>query len=157
MSDAWGYEEDEQGQPDNDYQGPKPLRDAYNKMKQKNADLEARLDAIEKQSKQNEVRTVFQTLGVDPGIAANYTGENTPEAISSWVDNMRTAFGGTATSATPTPPPEPTLSQDTQSQYQRMNEAGQSGAPLTNAEAVMASIRDAQSVNDIISAWKNIH
>jgi hypothetical protein len=157
MSDAWGLDDDNYDSGDQPVgDGPKPLRDAYKAQKEKNAALEARLAALEAATQKAQAQSVFQTLGVDPNVAAMYSGEPDPEKIKGWVDNMRAAFGGTATTAPPVST-EPVLSADAQAQYQRLSEAGQGGTPLGNAEAALASIKDARSTEDLLAAWKNIH
>lgn len=155
MSDAWDFDEDvTNGQADNDNAGPKPLRDAYKKAVKDNADLLARLEKIEQAQAQSQVADVFRNLGVDPAVATSYKGDTTSEAIESWVNNMRTAFGGAPSAGAPASPPA--LDADTQSAYQRTVEAGQNAPALGTADAAMASVKDAKNMNELLAAWNNI-
>ena len=43
-----------------------------------------------------------------------------------------------------------------QAQLQQMNNAGQQGSPLGNAEAAAGRVNDANSIQDLISAWTTL-
>lgn len=152
----WGF--DESGNPiqdDNNSNGPKALRDAYDKQKERNDALEAQLNALKAEVTQQRVSSVFESLGV-PGAASQYKGDADPEKIKEWVTTMQSVFGGTGAPAPIDNAPQVTLQGDAAAELQRMNEAGVQGVPLGNAEAAHGRVNDANNIQDLINAWKTM-
>lgn len=152
----WGFDDTQNGnQGDPNMSGPKALRDAYDAMKKQNADLQAGLMAIQKDLRDQKLASTFEALGV-PGAATLYQGEADPAKISEWVNTMKQTFGG-ATQGTPeaTPTvPSDALQGDALAQFQRLNEAGQSGNPLGTMEQAVANVNDAHDLNGLLAAMK---
>lgn len=159
----WGFDEDndDAGQGSNHTDGPKALRDAYEAMKKRNEELDAKLTGFLKGQEKQKLATVFQSLGA-PGAENLYQGEADPEKAKAWVETMRGVFGGSnAQGVTPVadsiPAANPGLEAPVQEQFQRMTEAGQSGTPTGNMDAAQASIGDASNINDLIAAFDRMN
>lgn len=159
MSDNWGFDDNgNMNQDPNNMNGPKALREAYDKQKERNDKLQADFDSLRAELTQQKVSSVFNELGV-PGAASLYKGEAEPEAIKQWVTAMQSTFGGSgapAPSNSVEPPAAPLMDGDTAAQFQRMQEAGTQGVPLGNAEAAFGRVNDASSTQDLINAWKTL-
>lgn len=155
----WGNENEEfnenQGQ-QTPSGGPKPLRDAYAAQKARADALEARLAALEVQNKQATVGNLLQAQGVSPTLAKHYTGENTVEAVTQYVNDVRTALG-VAPVQPPAAPVVPTLDPNGQAQYQQMMQAGQGGTPQGTMDAALSSVNGAQSLDDLFAAFQTVN
>lgn len=151
MNGAWGNEND-------DPQGEAPkadgLRGYIKSLEEKNKAAEQRLMAIEAKLNAATVADLFESQGAPRSAAKFYSGEPDPEKVTAFVNDMRSAFGGTAPAQTDTT--EPVLNSDIQNQYQRMNEAGQGGAPVGNADAAKGELSAATSTADLIAAMANL-
>lgn len=101
----------------------------------------------------------FESLGIKPTVASLYNGEANPDAIKSWVSDMRSAFGGAA------PEPgdqgsasqnqaEPVLNGDQQRQYRDMVEAGQTSDTNTLTD-LNARLAQATSRDELHQIWKS--
>lgn len=156
----WGYEgNDGTGQGnDNELNGPKALRDAYEAMKRQNEELNQKLTSFLEEQAAAKMATVFESLGV-PGAQAVYQGPNDPQKAKEWVETMRSTFGGQQGGTPPVveEPVVPTLPPSMQAQFERMTEAGQVGVPAGNFEAAQASINDASTSADIIAAFQRMN
>lgn len=153
MNDSWGYEDNANTEQGNNFDGPKPLRDAYNALKKQNEDLNQKLTGFLERESKRELASVFESLGV-PGAATIYQGEPDPEKAKAWVESMRGVFGtGSAQGIDPTPA-APAISQDQQAALQRMTDAGQDGVPMGNMEAAVSAVGSANSINDLIAAFQ---
>jgi len=125
--------------------------------------LEGKLKAIETeraQEKANAEKAVktatFESLGIKPTVASLYNGEANPDAIKSWVNDMRGAFGGAAPEhgdqgQASQNQAQPGLTGDQQQQYQRMVESGQSSDTntLTDLNARLAQATDRDQLRQI--------
>lgn len=155
----WGYEDSDTSQATNsESNGPKALRDAYDALKQQNKDLQDGLATIRQDLTRQKVQSALGTLGVSPEAASHYTGEPDADKISDWVTSMRSVFGAGEISHAPntTDTPAVTLKGDAAAQLQRMNESGQTGSPLGNADAAMGRVGDASNMQELIDAWKTM-
>lgn len=156
----WGYEDNDgtQAGDDNEMNGPKALREAYKQLKIQSEQTNQMLQELLNEKKQNQLRTVFDSLGV-PEAAKVYQGDADPEKAKAWVDSMRSVFGGQG--VTPggqeQAPAAPTLPPSMQAQFERMNQAGQDGAPLGNVEAAQAAVNDATDLQGLLNSFKNMH
>lgn len=153
MNDAWGY--DENNQDPNLNNGPKPLRDAYEKQKQANEDLMKRLAALEAQAAQNTAADIIESQGVARSAAKYYKGEANPEQVTAWVNDIRNAFG-----VAPTPVEQvvqPVLNTDDQAKYQKILNAGSNGAPVGNMDAAMADVMSATSTAERVAAFNRLN
>ena len=151
----WGFENDDNsGLDNNNLNGPKALRDAYDAMKQQNKDLADGLAAIQKDLRIAKLASTFEALGV-PGAASLYQGDADVAKVTEWVTTMKNTFGA-ATPGTPeaTPPVDvkPALEGEALAQFQRMAEAGQMGTPLGTMEQAQANVNDANSLEALLAA-----
>ena len=150
----WGFENDDASQGDNNLNGPKALRDAYDAMKQQNKDLADGLAAITKDLRDTKLASTFEALGV-PGAASLYQGDADVAKVTEWVTTIKNTFGA-ATPGTPeaTPPvvTAPALEGDALAQFQQMQEAGQMGTPLGTMEQAQANVNDANSLEALLAA-----
>lgn len=118
--------------------------------------------AQEKASAEKAVKTAtFESLGIKPTVASLYQGEANPDAIKSWVDDMRGAFGGAA------PEPgaqqgqasqnqaEPVLNGDQMQQYRNMVEAGQNQADTNTLTDLNARLAQATSRDELRQIWQS--
>lgn len=149
----WGYDDnDDNTQAGNNLDGPKALRDAYDKLKQQNEDLNQKLTSFLEDQQKQKLATVFETLGV-PGAQAHYKGAPDPDAIKSWVDEMKTTFGGQVAHATDnSQSAQPTLTSDQQSTLQGFSSAGSSVEEMTRYESMAAEIKG-KSPDEILALW----
>lgn len=152
MTDAWGYTEDDSN--DANSNAPKALREALKSSNDTNKELMARLVKLEENQKRITVADLFESQGVARSAAQHYQGDADPEKVTAWVNDLRSAFG--AAPATQTEPAQPVLTPEIQNQYERMNQAGQGGAPSTNMNAAMTSVNDAQTPAQLIEAFRNL-
>lgn len=157
----WGYEDNDNGDLGNSIEqnGPKALRDAYDKLKAQNDDLNQKLTSFLEDQAKEKMSKVFESLGV-PGAASVYQGPNDPQKAKEWVDTMKQTFGGVSQGGNPggeqmqqeLPPAVPA---SMQAQFERMTQAGQDGAPLGNFEAAHAAVNDATDLSGLIAAFQN--
>lgn len=130
--------------------------------------LEAKVKAIEEReakARADADRAVksatFESLGIKPTVASLYQGEANPDAIKSWVDDMRGAFGG----ATPEPGAqqgqasqrqvEPVLNGDQMQQYRNVVEAGQNQADTNTMTDLNARLAQATSRDELHQIWQS--
>ena len=157
----WGYENDNAGGQgnDNELNGPKALRDAYEAMKRQNDELNQKLTSFLEDQAREKMATVFESLGV-PGAQAVYQGPNDPQKAKEWVETMRSTFGGgqpqQAANEQTTQAAAPTLPPSMQAQFERLSQAGSDGAPLGNVEAAQAAVNDATDPQALINAFRNM-
>jgi len=152
MNDAWGNTDENE----NLNNGPKPLRDAYEAQKKTNDELLKRLAALEAQANRNVAADLIESQGVARSAAKYYTGEPDPEKVTSWVNDLRSAFGA-APAQQDVQPSEPVLNPTDQSKYQNLLNAGANSAPIGNMDAAMAAINDATSTAERIAAFNRLN
>ena len=153
MNDAWSF--DENGEPVQSLNnGPKPLRDAYEAQKKANDALIARLAALETQVTKNLVADLIESQGVARSAAQHYKGEADPEKVTSWVNDMRTTFGGATAQDTQTV--QPILNTDDQKRFEQMNQMGSNAAPAGNMDAANAAVSNASSREELLAAFANL-
>jgi hypothetical protein len=152
MNDSWGYESNE-SQTGNNLDGPKALRDAYDKLKLQNESLNEKLTSFLEDQQKQKLAGVFESLGV-PGAATVYQGDADPEKAKAWVESMRGVFGsGSAQGNTPTPA-APAFTQDQQAALQAVTQAGFDGVPMGNFEAAAAAVGQANSIEELIAGFQ---
>ncbi|HEY6021938.1 MAG TPA: hypothetical protein VIY48_19340 [Candidatus Paceibacterota bacterium] len=154
----WGFDDNDNAGQGNDSasNGPKALRDAYTKLQEQNKALADSLATIQADLRTTKVAGVFESLGV-PAAASLYQGDADPTKIQEWVTTMKTAFGS---QGAPVPNPvEATspLTGDAAAQFQRMNEAGQSGTPLGSMELAQAAVNDATDIQGLINNFTRLN
>lgn len=153
MSDAWGYDDE---QPEvNLNNGPKPLRDAYEAQRKANKELQDRLAKMEEIVNRTQVADIVESQGVARSAAQYYKGEPDPEKVTSWVNDIRSAFGVAPQPLNETPD-EPVLNASDQEQYQRMIQAGANAATPGNYEVANQAILSANSTAERIAAFQNL-
>lgn len=153
----WGIEDDPSQAGTNENTGPKALRDAYDALKKQNEQLQNGLATVQQQLQRQQVQGTLSELGIPAAAAEQYRGEADPDKVREWATTMQSIFGG-GSGAPTTPPsgPAAALEGDAAAQLQRMNEAGQSGTPLGNAEAAAGRIADAKDLQGLLSAWTQL-
>lgn len=156
----WGFDEND-GNANNglgnttEGNGPKALRDAYEKQKATIDSLEAKVTAFIEAEERRQMSTVFESLGV-PGAQAVYQGPADPIKAKEWVDTMKATFGGQPQQAANEVPAVPALPASMQNQFDRLTQAGSEGAPIGNVEAAHAAVNDANNLQGIIDSFKNL-
>ena len=155
----WGFDDNDNAGQANDSasSGPKALRDAYTKLQQQNAELAASLATIQQDLRTTKVNGVFESLGV-PAAASQYQGDADPVKITEWVNSMKEVFGAPGAPGTPNPVvTPPVLTGDAAAQFQRLNEAGQSGTPLGAMELATAGANDATDIQGLIANFARLN
>lgn len=154
MNDAWGYEDSDAGIQDNTLNGPKALREAYAALKKQNDELNATLTSFIEDQKKQKVATVFETLGV-PQAAQLYKGDADPQKAAEWIQSMQAVFGGNQGTTPQVAAAAPSLSSETQDQFQRMTQAGAEGVQMGTIEAANSAAASATSLDDLKAIWAN--
>lgn len=155
----WGSEDDNANGLGNttEVNGPKALRDAYEKQKVQLDDLTQKLTSFMEREEKQQMATVFESLGV-PGAQSVYQGPNDPQKVKEWVDTMRQTFGGGQPQQAATEQPiTPTLPPSMQSQFERLSQAGNEGVPVGNVEAAQAAVNDATDIQGLIASFQNMN
>jgi hypothetical protein len=160
MNDQWGF--DPNLNDENTFQDttPKGLRSWAESVQKNNVALQQQLADVQKQLKAQSISSVFEDLGVPRSAASLYQGDADPEAIKSWVTNVKTAFGmgdaSTGTIEQPVTPTNPLLTPEAQAQLQNFNNAGSDGRPSTGLEDAQRGINTATSVQDLIAQFQKL-
>jgi hypothetical protein len=151
MSNEW----DINGETDGEQQlsGPGPLRDAYKAQKKANEELLKRLEKLEAVNNRNSVADILESQGVKRSAAKYYSGDADPDKVSAFVDDMRSAFGGAASASTST---EPSLTSETQAQYEKMNQAGAGGEATGNLQAAAGDLSWADDLNSLLASMARL-
>lgn len=155
----WGYEDNDLGELGNSTEatGPKALRDAYDKLKQQNDDLNQKLTSFLEDQAREKMSKVFESLGV-PEAQGAYQGPNDPQKAAEWVQSMKQVFGGGQPQQAATEQAQqPTLPPSMQAQFERLSQAGNEGVPLGNVEAAQAAVNDATDLQGLINSFKNMN
>ena len=124
----WGYEDNQYGDQGNanEGNGPKALRDAYDKLKAQNDELNSKLTSFLEEQAKEKMSKVFESLGV-PGAQAVYQGPNDPQKAKEWVETMKSTFGGAVQGGNPDgvqeQAPPPALPASMQAQFDRFTQA----------------------------------
>jgi hypothetical protein len=160
MTDPWAFDPNIG---DTDFNGqdntPKGLRTWAKSVADQNKELQIALADVQKQLKIQSISSVFEDLGVPRSAAALYKGDADPEAIKSWVTDVKTAFG----MATPNPDDStgtttpPLLSPEAQAQLQNFNNAGSDGRPSTGMEDIQRGVNQATTSAELIAAFQNLN
>lgn len=130
--------------------------------------LEDKVKAIEEREQQAVAdarkavtSATFDSLGIKPTVAALYSGEANPDAIKSWVSDMRGAFGATPEQSSQqqgqTSQGQEALTTDQQQQYQRMVDSGQSAADTNTLTDVNARLAQATSRDELHQIWQSLN
>lgn len=164
MTEQWDFGtdmNDNGGAQDNT---PKGLRTWAESVQKKNNELSTMVAEMQKQLAETRISSVFEDLGVPRSAAALYKGDADPEAIKSWVTNVRSAFGignqeGAPASNDGLPPvPQNTqgLTPEQMAQYQQVTNAGENGRPSSGMEDSQRAVNQAGNVQDLIAAFQNL-
>lgn len=154
----WGYDNsNESTQPGNENEpdGPKALREAYAALKKQNEETMAMVSELLAEKKSAQASAVFESLGIPETVRS--LAPTDPTEAKTWIETMRTAFGGGNQGGTPpvadnTQAAAPVLPASMQAQFERMTEAGQSGSPLGNLDAAFNAVGDATDIQGLIAA-----
>lgn len=164
----WGFDDVNNGNPasNNETPGGGGLRQFAETVQSENKALKDQLAAIQQELSRQKVESTLSQLGIPAEAASQYRGENDPEKVREWATTMQSIFGGAqpqqaapVTTSGPVTPlaPAPTLPDSMAQQFQRISEAGASGQGVGNSEALAHKIADANSIQDLIGAWKTMH
>ena len=152
----WGHDDiNDQANGNNENAGD-GFRQYVKNLEQQNKDLNEKLTSFLEDQQKQKMSQVFESLGV-PGAANVYQGEADPEKVKAWVESMRGVFG--PSSAAPASEPvtqQPGMTPAEQHQYNMMSQAGVSETPLGNFEAAQTGLGAANSLDDILTAMKNL-
>jgi len=158
MNDNWSFEgmdEDVNSQANTN----KGLRGWAESVQKNNAELQKQLADVQKQLAAQRVSSVFEDLGVPRSAAALYQGDADPEAIKSWVTNVRSAFGiadAPLSETTDVVDQTPVLTPGQQNLFKQLNDAGGDGRPSTGIEDFQRNVNQAGSVQDLIANFQNL-
>lgn len=151
MTDAWDYDETENDQLPN-ANGPKALRDYAKSQKERADAMAAEIAAIKAELNKAKVADLFEAQGVARAAAKYYSGDADPEKVTSWVNDMRGAFGSAPAPAQPVA--TPTVSPTDQAQIKQMMQAGADGATPSNYDVAHQSIYAAENTADRVAAFQ---
>jgi hypothetical protein len=129
--------------------GPKPLRDAYKAQKEANQKLMERLEKLEAVNNRNAAADLIEAAGAKRTLAKHYTGDPDPDKISSWLNDFRDALGVAQSQPVDA---APSLTSETQAQYEKMNQQGTGSGTTGNLEAAAGDLSGANSTADLIAA-----
>lgn len=136
----------------------KGLRGWAESVQKKNDELSKQLADVLAFQKAYQMQSVFKDLNVPEAAAKLYKGDADPEAIKSWVTDVRTAFGiGTTDAPTdqPVTPVSPVLTPGQENLFQQLTAAGEAGRPSTGLEDAQRGVNQAGSVADLIANFQN--
>jgi len=129
--------------------GPKPLRDAYKAQKEANQKLLERLEKLEAVNNRNTAADLIEAAGAKRTLAKHYSGDPDPDKISSWLNDFRDALGVAQSQPANA---DPSLTSETQAQYEKMNQQGAGSGTVGNVEAAAGDLSGANSTADLIAA-----
>jgi hypothetical protein len=157
MTDMFGNDDTNpfEGNPNNG------LRSWAENVQKQNQELQKALADVQGQLKQTTVSSVLDELGVPKAAASLYRGDADPEAIKSWVTDIKSAFGiqgeqNQQGTGEPVVPAAPVLTQEQQLQYQQLSQAGSEGRQSTGIEDVQRGINQATNVQELIAQFQNL-
>lgn len=163
----WGFDDSNDGNPTNNSESTGGgLRQFAETVQAENKALKDQLAAIQNDLNRQKVESTLGQLGIPAEAASQYRGDLDPEKVKEWATTMQSIFGGAqpqqaapAVLSGPVTPlaPQPSLPDSLAQQYQRMSEAGASAQGVGNSEVLQARITDANSIQDLIGAWKTVH
>jgi hypothetical protein len=113
-----------------------------------------RLAALEAANARNAAADLIEAQGVQRSAAKYYSGDADPEKVTTWVNDLRSAFG--AATAPQETPAQPAINSNDQNAWQRMNEAGSNGVPVGNFEAAEQAVNAATSTEERIAAFQQL-
>lgn len=163
MTDPWAFDPNVNDLGQNQDNSNTGLRSWAEAQKKQNDELRTQLADVLARQKAYELSSVFEDLGVPKSAAKLYKGDTDPEAIKSWVTEVKTAFGvgspdPTATDALPegTPPNPAALTPGQENLYRQLTAAGEAGRPSTGIEDLQRGVNQAGSVADLIANMANL-
>jgi len=160
MTDPWGFDPNLNDENLNQDNTPKGLRSWAESVQKNNDELKRQLADVLAKQKAYEMTSVFEDLGVPKSAAKLYKGDADPEAIKSWVTEVKTAFGvGSTNELTETedvPPAAPVLTAGQENLFKQLTNAGNEGRPATGLEDVQRGVNQATSVQELIANFQNL-
>lgn len=134
--------------------GPKGLREAYERQKQANKELQDQLKSLSDKVRTSEVSSTLSSLGLPEKVAKLFPKEIDPsdkEAVKGWVDEYGDLFGsGTPKTPEPTPEPpkapvDPGVIAD---ELQKMNTIAQGAASAGPAQDLQSILNNPRAVEE---------
>jgi len=159
MTDPWGFDPNLNENQNQDTTN-KGLRSWAESVQKKNDELSAALADVLAKQKAYELGSVFEDLGVPKSAAKLYRGDADPEAIKSWVTEVKTAFGvgspDPVTDVIPGISPDPAaLTPGQENLFRQLTAAGSDGRPSTGIEDLQRGANQATSVAELIANMAN--
>lgn len=156
MADYEWDTEPQDNNPPAQSEGPKGLRDAYERQKAANKELQDQLKALSDKVRVSEVSSKLTSLGLPEKAVKLFPRdiEPTDDAVKTWVEEYGDLFGSSTPPKTPEPAsnPEPSKppvdTQNIQSELTRMNSVAQGGAPAGPITDLQAILNNPRAVNE---------
>lgn len=156
MTDQWGFDPDANSF-DQDTSNNKGLRQFAESVNKQNKELKDQLTSMQAELRKQQAVNTFEDLGLPRAAASLYSGDLTPDAINAWATQMRTVFGNAQPDAgQPAPDAAPVLTDQQQQTFQNLTQAGGNSIPSTSMDDHQRGVNNANSVQDLLSAWGQI-
>jgi len=139
--------------------GFKALRKAYEKLRSEKDDLSKELNVFREQASRQSLEDLFKAKGVNPLVAEFYHAEDKSEAaVTAWLDKYKDVLPGLGAGQPggeqqpdQQEPPASTAPQEVQEAFGRLQQVGQGGAPSIPA-SLTAQIEAAGSYEEVLKA-----
>lgn len=155
MSDAWTDDyNDDAGPQDQGNNTIKTLRALHDADSQRIKELENKLNAMAETQKANVVDGVLKSAGLDPAVGKFYSGEADPAAVAAWVEENKGLFGGAAAPVDDAPSVSPIQTDQQQTDYQRVLDAGVDGAKPGHYQDAMAALMSATTREELSEVYR---
>lgn len=156
------WEDDNGNNNGNDQNGPRALREAFNKLKEQLDEQKATNEKLAAENRSNTIGTILTSEGYNPKIAAliPQTIEASKDKLTAWLDENAELFPKNATPpATPVQPISAASEETGGGAEDRMGAAVALGLPpdqIRNLEAEMAAAKTPEELDKVMSAHKGV-
>ncbi len=154
-NDNW---DDFDGDESRDDDGPKQLREAFNRLKKENAKLQKEHESLQKRQRQTDVKNILEEVGANPKVARfvlQDIEDVTKENVVEWVSENGELFGISTDAPKGDAPAEPPkgMSPDEANALTALNQfhAPQPSGPSAAEEELRKRIREAKDPDELIS------
>lgn len=138
-------------------EGPKGLREAYERQKHANKELQDQLKALSEKVRTSEVSSKLTSLGLPEKAVKLFPRDMDPtdEAVKTWVEEYGDLFGSSGTPKNPDPEPTPAPSKppvDTEalsSALNQMNSVAQTATPAGPVTDLQAILNNPRAVDEV--------
>ena len=137
---------------------PKKLRKQIKELSKERDSLVSELDGFRQSERKRVLGSALQDKGLNPKIAAFVPSDIDTENIDTWLDEYGDVFGGVAPEMPQqdeVTPQQPVIAQNAAEAQaiRQMAAAEQGGQPTDNGD-ILASINDAQSIDELMNALR---